>query len=666
TINDTLSGSLGRAVGENVGTYAYTLGSVAANDPANYSTGLGVGSFAITPATLTINSTASQSVVYGNSDPVAGFSYGNSGLVNGVTPSYWNTAGTYVVGTAINDSVSGSLGRAVGENVGSYAYTLGTVAANDPANYTTSLGVGSFAITPATLTINPTASQSVVYGNSDPVAGFSYGNSGLVNGVTPSYWNTAGNYVVGTAINDGVSGSLGRAAGENVGTYVYTLGTVAANDPANYTTGLTAGTFTITPATLAINPNAGQNIVYGNSDPAAGFTYTNIGLVNNVAPSYWNSSGSYVAAATINDSISGKMGRVAGENVGNYAYTIGSLAVSDPANYNTPSFGGGTFAITPAALTASIANQDKIYGTNDPSIASILVNLNGIVNTTVNTWDSSGQYVSAPPINDTGNVTSTLVSLTRVSGEAVAGSPYAITAATFTPLSGSAAGNYTGLTYTSGSSTLTINPTGLTVTANNASKAFGSPDPQFTYSEMGLITNSSVTDWMNVTTPINDSLSGSLNRIPGNAPGDYPIILGTLSAGSNYQITYNDAFLTIEPPSPAPTPTPLPLINDLSNLAVIINGTVPTTSSQSCNTIGGCGANDLNQYEQADETDQINLNHFLGAKNANKLDLNTIKVKLSQKAHVPGGTSDNPIVHGPINLLTPINSIFSIAPGNGI
>ncbi|MDR3504016.1 MAG: MBG domain-containing protein, partial [Legionella sp.] len=360
TINDTLSGNLGRAAGENVGTYAYTMGSLAATTPANYTTTLNAGSFAITPASLSINPTAAQSIIYGASDPIGGFTYSQTGLVNGVTPSYWNSSGQYVAASTINDILSGKLGRATGENVGTYAYTMGSLAASTPANYTTTLNAGSFAITPASLSITPTVGQSIIYGASDPASGFTYSQTGLVNGITPSYWNSSGQYIAASTINDILSGNLGRAAGENVGAYAYTMGSLAATTPTNYTTTLNAGTFAITPASLSITPTAGQSVVYGVSDPAAGFAYTNTGLVNGVTPSYWNTSGAYVTAATINDTLSGKLGRAAGENVGTYAYTIGNLAASTPTNYTT-TLNAGTFAITPASLSITpTAGQSEI------------------------------------------------------------------------------------------------------------------------------------------------------------------------------------------------------------------------------------------------------------------------------------------------------------------
>src|SRR5207245_10067039 len=80
------------------------------------------------------------------------------------------------------------------------------------------------------------AGQKKVYGENDeaPVAGFAFGTTGLVNGVTPKYWNSSGNYVNDTTINDTISGNLQPAAGEDVGNYNYNIGSVAVSAPGNY------------------------------------------------------------------------------------------------------------------------------------------------------------------------------------------------------------------------------------------------------------------------------------------------------------------------------------------------------------------------------------------------------------------------------------------------
>ena len=100
-------------------------------------------------------------------------------------------------------------------------------------------------------------------------------------------------------------------------------------------------------------------------------------------------------------------------------------------------------------MTGTIANQTKVYGANDPLLSGIAVNLGGVINNgAISTWNGS---VS---INDTGNVATSLASLTRAVGEVVSGSPYNITAASFNALTGSAAGNYNAPVF-AGSPTLT-------------------------------------------------------------------------------------------------------------------------------------------------------------------------------------------------------------------
>ena len=80
---------------------------------------------------------------------------------------------------------------------------------------------------------------------------------------------------------------------------------------------------------------------------------------------------------------------------------------------------GATLAITPAALTATVADQTKVYGQDDPALNTIAVTLGGLVNNpAVVTWNGT------VAINDSG-LTSTATALTRTVGENVATSPYA-------------------------------------------------------------------------------------------------------------------------------------------------------------------------------------------------------------------------------------------------
>src|SRR5205085_3760660 len=111
-------------------------------------------------------------------------------------------------------------------------------------------------------------------------------------------------------------------------------------------------------------------------------------------------------------------------------------------------------------------------GANDPTLSGINVALAGIVNGSISTWNGN---VS---VNDTGNVATTLNSLTRAAGEAVSGSPYNITGVTFNSLSGSAVGNYSLANSFSSTPTLTINKaSNVTGSISDQSKVYGANDP---------------------------------------------------------------------------------------------------------------------------------------------------------------------------------------------
>ena len=92
--------------------------------------------------------------------------------------------------------------------------------------------------------------------------------------------------------------------------------------------------------------------------------------------------------------------------------------------------------------------------------------------------------------------------------------------------------NYT-VSFISGTSTVT--PAPLTVSADAKSKLYGTPDPPLTCRlTSGALMNG-------------DNLNGSLSRIAGEDIGSYAIQQGTLTAGSNYTLTYVGADLTITP-----------------------------------------------------------------------------------------------------------------------
>ena len=101
-------------------------------------------------------------------------------------------------------------------------------------------------------------------------------------------------------------------------------------------------------------------------------------------------------------------------------------------------------------------------------------------------------------------------------------------------------GNYT----VSGTTTFNIQKATVTITADAKTKVAGEDDPELTYTVSGLLGS--------------DALTGALSRETGEDAGEYAITIGSLTAGSNYTITFVGAKLTIiNPTDPTPDdPTP--------------------------------------------------------------------------------------------------------------
>jgi hypothetical protein len=155
--------------------------------------------------------------------------------------------------------------------------------------------------------------------------------------------------------------------------------------------------------------------------------------------------------------------------------------------------------ITPKPITVTADDKSKVYGPADPALTVIV---------------PSGALESGDSLS--GN-------LERAAGKNVGG--YAITKGSLT-----AGGNYD-LTVTAG--TLTITKKAITVAGDDKTKVYGSADPALT-----------------VTVPsgaleTGDSLSGNLERAPGNNVGSYAITKGSLTAGSNYDLTVTPGTFTI-------------------------------------------------------------------------------------------------------------------------
>jgi hypothetical protein len=470
--NSELKGTLGYiGATKNVGTYAGGVTPTGLySTQQGYDITLVGGDLTVTPYGVTVTADAGQSKVYGAADPT--LTYQSTGLFAG-------------------DAFSGALIRAAGETVagGPYAITQGTLDAG--TNYTLTFVGNNFSITPKALTVTADAGQAKVYGAADPT--LTYQSSGLVGA-------------------DSLTGSLGRGAGETVagGPYAITQGTL--NAGSNYSITFIGDTFSITPKALTVTADAGQSKVYGAADPT--LTYQSSGLVGT-------------------DSLTGSLGRAAGETVagGPYAITQGTL---DAGSNYALTFVGNNFSITPYGVTVvANAGQSKVYGSVDPTL----------------TYQSTG-LLGADTFSGV---------LARAAGETVAGGPYAIGQGTL-----DAGSNYS-ITFVA--SNFSITPYGVTVTADaGQSKVYGSVDPTLTYQSTGLLGG--------------DTFSGVLARAAGETVlgGPYAITQGTLDAGSNYSITFTNNTFSI---------TPRPLTLDAAGVSKVYDGTNAATVTFSDDRLDG-------------------------------------------------------------------------------
>jgi hypothetical protein len=227
---DAFSGALTRVAGENVGSYAIQQGTLVLG--TNYTLGFVTKDLSITPRPIGITADA-KSKVYGNADPAF---------------TYQLTSGN-LIGT---DVIAGTLTRAPGENVGTYAIGQGTVTAG--ANYTLGYTGANLTITVRPITVTADA-KTKVYGDADPAL---------------TYQITSGSL----AFTDAFMGALARGGTQNVGGQPINQNTLALTT--NYALTYVGANLVITARPITLKPVAPDLIWTGSPQTPA---YT-LGIAN--------------------------------------------------------------------------------------------------------------------------------------------------------------------------------------------------------------------------------------------------------------------------------------------------------------------------------------------------------------------------------------------------
>ncbi|GEM_PF-522266 len=190
-----------------------------------------------TPVIITVTANSGQSKVFGAADPTL----------------------TYICSDP-EVSFTGALGRAAGENVGSYAINQGNL--SPVGGYVVNFVSADFAITAKPVTVTANSGQSKVFGAPDPVLTYTSSELGV-----------------------SFAGALGRAAGENAGSYAINQGSLSAG--ANYAITFVPANFAITTAysttaiSSSLNPSrVGSNVTFTVTvGPVAPATSTPTGTV---------------------------------------------------------------------------------------------------------------------------------------------------------------------------------------------------------------------------------------------------------------------------------------------------------------------------------------------------------------------------------------------------
>jgi hypothetical protein len=218
TISDTLFSNIG------VGT---TVISYTQDSSMNYLSATKTFTLTVNPLAVTVSPTSTISKIYGATDPALTFTYSPTATVNSKTITF-----------------TGELLRDVGENVGTYSITLGTLT---NTNYNISLVEENFEITAKTITATLTGSVNKTYNGtvSATLHTSNFELNGFVSGESATITQTFGAYDsknVGT--NKEVSVSLSNAYAPASGTLLsnYILAATATGTVGN----ITAKTLTVT------------------------------------------------------------------------------------------------------------------------------------------------------------------------------------------------------------------------------------------------------------------------------------------------------------------------------------------------------------------------------------------------------------------------------------
>lgn len=322
--------------------------------------------------------------------------------------------------------------------------------------------VQSFVIGQKALTITA-AAKNKDFGDADPSFTYTITSGSLIG-------------------SDTVTGTMSRASGEALGTYLIIRNTLTPGD--NYSVTYVSANLTINAKVITVTA-APKSKVFGASDPALTYTHT--------------------PALLAGDTFTGTLSRNSGQNVGQYSIIQNTLAL--PVGYQLI-YVGDTLTVTAKPLTISADNKSKNAGGSTPTFTFHSTGLSGSDAVGSVTYNfSSGTYTSSttPPTTD---------------------GAYTITPSAAVFSTGSA-GNYT-ITYETATYTITSLQNQILTWTTIGNKTYGDSPTGSVLSNRSLTPVTIVSNTPSICTVPNSSASGAtitlvtvgICELKASQPGD--------------------------------------------------------------------------------------------------------------------------------------------------
>ncbi len=286
----------------------------------------------------------------------------------------------------------------------------------------------------------------------------------------------------------------------------------------NYTINYTEAFFTVTKLSVTVVPDSGQQKYFGDADPDA-FTYA--------------TTTTQTLAAGFTVSLDGALARAAGETVGTYYYSLGTITDANNPNYTISLNNTRSFAVLARPIAVTASSYNVYFGEAFPDLGFTVADGLDAVTPVIGTDESGNQTITV----GSQTVIFDISVIRTAKGSSVATS--AITVGIYDTYA--VLGTNANFVVTAERGTFEILRRPVTVTPNGGQyKTYGSSDPvSFSYTVSltpgyeGLTGDAQVTNY---------SLSGVLTRKEGENVGSYEIYQGTVTDDNNpnYSITFTE------------------------------------------------------------------------------------------------------------------------------